>query len=157
MAKKASSKAMTVRQASDQSESLVVSFATADDLDELAGVEPHPHMTRDILADKIARRQVVVARQGDRMVGHLRFSMFWDLIPFIDLLIVAPSLRREKIGTRLAMFLEDAMRSRGHRRVLTSSLSSEEGQKFFRAVGYVDAGCLLLPTEPLEILFYKGI
>lgn len=40
---------------------------------------------------------------------------------------------------------------------MTSSLSNEEAQHFYRKLNYVDSGALLLPEEPLEIIFVKKL
>ena len=45
----------------------------------------------------------------------------------------------------------------GYREVLTSTLSNERGQFFFRKRGYTDCGALLLPGEPLEIILRKEL
>ena len=45
----------------------------------------------------------------------------------------------------------------GYREVLTSTLSDEQGQFFFRRGGYTDCGALLLPGEPLEIILRKEL
>ena len=49
------------------------------------------------------------------------------------------------------------MRRLGHRRVMTSTQANEDGQHFYRRLGYQDAGALLLPGEPLEIVFIKEL
>ena len=49
------------------------------------------------------------------------------------------------------------MAARQYGRVLTSTLSSEQAQFFYRKQGYVDCGALKLPEEPLEILFRKDL
>ncbi len=40
---------------------------------------------------------------------------------------------------------------------MTSTLSAESAQQFYRKLGYIDAGCLLLPGESAEIFFTKQI
>jgi hypothetical protein len=40
---------------------------------------------------------------------------------------------------------------------MTSSLSAESAQHFYRTLGYSDSGCLLLPGESAEIFFVKQI
>ena len=49
------------------------------------------------------------------------------------------------------------MAAQGFRLVMTSTLSSEQAQHFYRALGYRDAGSLLLEGEPLEIFFTKRL
>lgn len=50
---------------------------------------------------------------------------------------------------------ERRMRDEGYRMVMTSTLASETAQHFYRKLGYVDSGALLLPNEALEIIFVK--
>jgi hypothetical protein len=45
----------------------------------------------------------------------------------------------------------------GHPSALTSTMSAETSQHFFRRLGYVDAGSLLLPGEPLEIVLREEL
>lgn len=40
---------------------------------------------------------------------------------------------------------------------MTSTLSNENAQHFYRKLGYRDSGGLLLPNEPLEIIFVKNL
>jgi hypothetical protein len=40
---------------------------------------------------------------------------------------------------------------------MTSSLSAESAQHFYRKLGYTDAGCLFLPGESAEIFFLKQL
>ena len=49
------------------------------------------------------------------------------------------------------------MAGRGYEMALTSTLSSEQAQFFYRKNGYVDCGSLLLPGEALEIILRKDL
>lgn len=40
---------------------------------------------------------------------------------------------------------------------MTSTQSDETAQHFYRKLGYVDAGALLLQDEPLEIILTKAL
>ena len=64
---------------------------------------------------------------------------------------------RQGLGRALVSRWVEDMRRQGHRRVMTSSQANEEGQHFYRRLGYQDAGALLLPGEPLEIIFLKEL
>ena len=132
-----------------------VAFAGPDDLDFLVA-EDH-HVNRDVIRDKIARREVMVAHVEDRRVGFLRHGYFWDEIPFMNLLWVEEQSRGKGYGTQLVSFWESEMRKLRHYSVMTSSLSSERAQHLYRRLGYVDVGSLLMPDEPLEIVFLKGL
>ena len=91
------------------------------------------------------------------IVGWLRWNHFWDEIPFMNMLHVAARLRGRSIGTSLVLAWENRMRELGCARVLTSTLSDETAQHFYRKLGYVDSGALLLPGEALEIIFSKSL
>ena len=45
----------------------------------------------------------------------------------------------------------------GYESVMTSTLSNEQAQFFYRRLGYTDCGSLLLPGEALEIIFRKNL
>lgn len=49
------------------------------------------------------------------------------------------------------------MRPRGYKYALTSTLSNEDAQHFYRKRGYKDCGSLILPGEPLEIILIKDM
>jgi ribosomal protein S18 acetylase RimI-like enzyme len=134
---------------------LHVAFAGPDDLDFLAG-EDH-HVARDVIREKVARREITVAYVENRPVGFLRHGYLWDEIPFMNLLWVEEESRGKGYGTQLVSFWESEMRKLGHDSVMTSSSSNERAQHLYRRLGYVDVGSLLMPDEPLEIVFLKGL
>ena len=49
------------------------------------------------------------------------------------------------------------MLKNGYKMVMTSTLSNEDAQFFYRKNGYVDCASLLLPKEPLEIIMLKNL
>ena len=65
--------------------------------------------------------------------------------------------RGKGYGHQLVQHWEREMAGAGYREVLTSTMSSERGQFFFRKRGYTDCGALLLPGEPLEIILRKEL
>jgi ribosomal protein S18 acetylase RimI-like enzyme len=132
-----------------------VAFASPEDLGYLA--EEDRHLGRDVIEEKVARREIVVAHLEDRRVGFLRCGHFWDEIPFMNLLCVREGSRGKGYGTQLVSFREDEMRKLGHVSVMTSTLSNERAQHLYRGLGYEDVGSLLMPNEPLEILFLKRL
>ena len=91
------------------------------------------------------------------MIGWLRWGLFWDEIPFMNMLHVAEEHRGQGIGRLLVEDWELRCREDGHAIVMTSTLSNESAQDLYRRMGYRDAGCLLLAGEALEILFTKAI
>ena len=60
-------------------------------------------------------------------------------------------------GSIVLYYWEKAMKEKGYKRVLTSTLSNEKAQFFFRKHGYKDSGCLILANEALEIILAKSL
>jgi ribosomal protein S18 acetylase RimI-like enzyme len=90
-------------------------------------------------------------------IGFLRFHFFWDAIPFLSMLILEKEYRGKGIGKEFVHFWETEMKKMGYDCCMTSTLSNEDGQHFYRKLGYKDVGCLLLEEEGLEIFFLKKI
>jgi GNAT superfamily N-acetyltransferase len=133
-----------------------IRLATQDDLFELTEKD---HIPVQELASIVGRGRVMVAEKGSegRFIGWLRWGLFWDEVPFMNLLYVEESHRGEGLGRRLVSDWERARGQDGHTTVMTSTLSAESAQHFYRKLGYRDAGCLLLPGDSAEIFFVKEI
>jgi len=118
--------------------------------------ENDTYISKDQLSKKIATKEIIVALNEDEVIGWLRFGLFWDSIPFINLLFLMEDYRNMGIGRNLVQFWEKKMLDSFPSSILmTSSQSNENGQHFFRKIGYHDAGALNLPKEPIEIIFIK--
>lgn len=133
----------------------MIRFAETTDLDTLAALDKH--VSPDELNRVIACRRVIISEENRRLKGWLRFGLFWDNIPFMNMLYIVDGERGKGYGTALCDFWEDEMCSLGFDIVLTSTLSSEQAQHFYRKRGYKDCGSLILPEEPLEIILMKDI
>lgn len=60
-------------------------------------------------------------------------------------------------GKKIACYWEDKMREEGHNLVMTSTLSNEHAQHFYRKLDYHDIGGFIMPKEPLEVILIKEI
>jgi GNAT superfamily N-acetyltransferase len=129
--------------------------ASTGDLPFLADVDPH--VSPETLADLVSMGRVMVAAVDGDAVGFLRWGLFWDQIPFMNLLWVLPDWRGQGVGTTLVEAWEKFQLTAGHDLVLTSTLSNERSQHFYRRLGYVDSGALLLPDKPTELIFHKPL
>ena len=105
----------------------------------------------------VRQNRILLADIDGETVGWLRWSLFWDNTPFMNMLYFLDDFRRKGYGRQIVEYWEKEMRRQGYDTVMTSSLSDEQAQHFYRKLGYVDSGSLLLPGEALEIIFIKKI
>lgn len=119
------------------------------------------HLSEHGFEQKVRDRQGYVITCSGAPVGILRYGLFWDSIPFCNMLYIDENFRRLGLGTKLMRFWEDEMRDLGCKIVMTSTQSDESAQNFYRKSGYFDAGALLLSTaalnQPTELFFIKEL
>ena len=128
------------------------------DLHDLPVLQAHDaHISECELRNILPAKRVLVLEQGDTFIGWLRYGLFWDNIPFLNMLYILDGYRRQGYGVKLVSFWEAEMAKAGYRQVLTSTQSDEQAQFFYRAIGYTECGALLLPKEPLEMFFIKSL
>ncbi|MFV3013129.1 GNAT family N-acetyltransferase [Clostridium botulinum] len=130
----------------------------ASELDFQFILDNDRHVSKQLIKNKLKEKEIIIAKnQDNKIIGWLRYSYFWDNTPFMNMLYINENYRNKGIGEKLVKFWEFEMKSKGYELVMTSTLSNEQAQHFYRKLGYKDAGSLLLDDEPLEIIFAKGI
>lgn len=133
----------------------MIRYATENDY-ELLG-KHDKHINKIELKNTIKVKRILTMFYDDTFIGWLRFNLFWDTIPFMNMLYLLKAYRRNGYGCELVRFWEKEMLKNKHKMVLTSTQSNEQAQIFYRKIGYVDCGSLLLPNEPLEIILLKNL
>ena len=135
--------------------SVATRVATDSDLPFLREVDGH--VSHQVQAELVSLGRVMVAEVDGVAVGCLRWGMFWDEVPFMNLLWVVPERRGQGVGTTLVEAWEKSQVAVGHTIVLTSTVSAERAQHLYRRLGYIDSGALLLPDEATELIFRKHL
>jgi len=85
-----------------------------------------------------------------KRVGLMHYSVLWDNLPFLNLIHVEETHRNSGIGTEAMKLWEDDMKNQGYKMVLISTQVNEDAQHFYRKLGYIDCGALLMNNTPLE-------
>lgn len=134
---------------------LNIRLATMGDITLLLQHDRHV-FARD-LARIIPLGHVLMAFEGTRFVGWLRYGMFWDSVPFMNLLYVLEGERGKGYGRALVADWEARARAEERLRVMTSTQADEAAQHFYRKLGYHDAGVLVLPEQAAELLLLKDL
>ncbi len=115
------------------------------------------HIAESELYSNISLGRVIVAEYDNKFIGWLRWNLFWDNTPFMNMLYLIDDYRNMGYGKKLVMFWEKLMKENNYKLVMTSTLSNENAQHFYRKLNYVDSGSLLLKGEALEIIFTKEL
>jgi ribosomal protein S18 acetylase RimI-like enzyme len=129
----------------------------AENADYLWLKEHEKHISEEILKTKIEAKEIYVVQENEELIGWLRYNLFWDNVPFMNLLYFLEKYRRGGMGKKLVNYWENEMKERGYKHVLTSTQSNEEAQHFYRKMGYTEIGGLKYLDEAFEIIFYKKI
>jgi len=125
---------------------------------DLKGVcELDASIDSSLMKVKIQRREILVAKEESEIVGILRFSLFWDNVPFINMLIVKECKRNIGIGTNLMQKWESMMNDKGYGRVMTSTQSDETARDFYKKLQYQEIGGFDYPGQERELLFLKEL
>jgi hypothetical protein len=77
--------------------SVTTRMASDSDLPFLREVDGH--VSREVLANVVSRGRVLVAEVDGAAAGCLRWGLFWDAVPFMNLLFVVPECRGRRVGT----------------------------------------------------------
>lgn len=115
------------------------------------------HIFSEELKNRIASGGVLIAEAGDSFAGWLRYNLFWDEIPFMNMLFVLGEHRGRGIGSALVREWERMMKSRGHEKVMTSTQANESAQHFYRKMGYEDMGGFIPFGEEFEIIMGRKL
>ena len=133
----------------------MIKYANMQNFNDLK--EHDRHISESELKSLIAAKRVIIMQNDGMFIGWLRFGLFWDNIPFMNMLYILDGFRGKGFGRELVEFWERKMSMAGYNRVLTSTQSDEQAQFFYRKLGYTDCGALILPPDPLEIFLVKNL
>ena len=127
-------------------------------LSDLEMIASHDHhISRDELTRLIILGRVTVLEIDGEFAGWLRWNLFWDNIPFLNMLFLLPAHRGNGYGRELMTHWEAQMRNLGFDRVMTSTASDEYAQHFYQKLGYAAIGGFTLSGYSYEIIFEKSL
>lgn len=113
------------------------------------------HISRFELTHLISMGRVTVLEVNGQFAGWLRWNLFWDNIPFLNMLYLLEPYRGKGYGRALMAHWEGQMAKLGFHRYMTSTASDEYAQHFYTKLGYTAIGGFTLPGDPYELIFCK--
>ena len=132
-----------------ETQEIIIRYAEHNDIMWLKEHDKH------ISENKIDNKEVYIAEDNGIKIGWLRYNLFWDSVPFMNMIYFLEKYRKKGIGKKLVKYWEEDMKQKGHNNVLTSTQSNEEAQHFYRKMGYTEIGGFKYFNDPYEIIFQK--
>lgn len=134
-----------------------VSIRNAENKDLNILSENDKHIDKKELGRIISLNRVYVLEEGGELIGWLRYGLFWDNTPFMNMLYILDGYRKRGYGRELVLRWEADMKKQGFNFVMTSTASDEYAQHFYIKLDYSAIGGFTLPGDPYEIILIKTI
>ncbi len=115
------------------------------------------HITKNELKNSIYLNRILIAEEGNKFAGWLRYNLFWDNTPFMNMLYILEYYQHKGFGHQLVKFWEQEMLKDGYQTVMTSTQSNEYAQHFYFHLGYDAIGGFRLNGDSYEVIFAKTI
>lgn len=115
------------------------------------------HISRSELESIIGLGRVFILECGGSFAGWLRYGLFWDNTPFMNMLFLLEEYRSRGFGKIFVEFWERKMAEYGYAEVMTSTASDEYAQHFYNRLGYTTVGGFAPSGEPFELILTKKI
>lgn len=132
-----------------------IRYATMADKELL--LSKNSNIKENIWEESIKNKHEIIMFVDGNFAGWLRYNLFWDEIPFMNMLYFLEEYRDKGYGTQIVKFWENEMAKFGYDKVMTSSQANEFAQHFYRKLGYQDAGGFFSFCNDLEIIFTKKL
>ena len=133
----------------------MIRFAKTEDIDIL--IDKDKKIDRQEMLNLINLKRVYIMEEDGKFIGWLRYNLFWDNTPFMNMIKLNDEERGKGYGRKFVEFWEDEMRKLGYKNVLTSTAADEFAQHFYIKLGYNSIGGFLPIGEPFEIILSKKL
>ena len=119
------------------------------------------HLPEAVFDEKVAYKQGYVYLENEKIIGVLRYNLFWDNTPFCTMLFIDSDYRNKGYGKQLIEYWEQDMKSQGYGMIMTSTQVDEDAQHFYRKLDYKDCGGFIVDIpgyeQPMEMIMIKKI
>ena len=127
--------------------------ASAEHFPELQQLDTH--IAEPELRSLVAQNRILILEDKGKLLGWLRWNLFWDNTPFMNMLYIVDTRRGEGLGRILVLHWEDEMRQLGYESIMTSTASDEYAQHFYQKLGYDTIGGFTPYGDPYELILAK--
>jgi ribosomal protein S18 acetylase RimI-like enzyme len=113
------------------------------------------HIPPDRVGECIHNGLVSVLCDHDKVAGILRYNLFWQSIPFLDLLFIDEACRDQGWGRKMIADWEQTIAYAGYPYVMLSTQEDETSKFFYEKLGYTLCGDFLPPDQDARELMYR--
>jgi ribosomal protein S18 acetylase RimI-like enzyme len=125
-----------------------VTYATLDDMPHFCN--EWENLPEHEFPLKIRDKRCYVLHYEDNRIGYMRYNLIFDFIPFLTCFYVDNAYQGKGFGRKAMEHWEDEMRSLGYKMIMVSTQVNEDGQHFYRKLGYKDMGAIVMDIPPYE-------
>lgn len=115
------------------------------------------HIADTELRHVISLGRVYIVEENEKFIGWLRYNLFWDNTPFMNMLYLLEPHRKKGYGKRVVKYWENQMKLNNYECVMTSTASDEYAQHFYVELGYRAVGGFTFQDDPYELILMKEI
>ena len=126
----------------------------AEGKDKQAVIQYDSHIPPERVDECIRKQLVYVLCDGKKIVGVLRCSLFWQSIPFLDLLYMDEAYRGKGYGRQMMAHWESQMQAMQYKYAMLSTQEDETAQFFYEKLGYRRIGAFLPPEQDADEIMY---
>ncbi len=126
----------------------------ADSKDKQKVVKYDCHIHHNKVGECIWNQLVYVLCDEEKIVGVLRYSLFWQSIPFLDLLYIDEAYRDKGYGRQMMAHWESAMQRMKYKYVMLSTQEDETAKYFYEKLGYRRIGAFRPPEQDADEIMY---
>lgn len=126
--------------------------AAAEDQAQILKYDNHIHPSK--VGTCICGGLVDVLCDGSEILGVLRYNLFWQSIPFLDMLYIDEACRGKGRGRQMMEHWEESMKALGYPHVMLSTQEDETAKYFYEKLGYRRIGAFLPPDQDADEIMY---
>lgn len=134
---------------------MLIRNAVIEDIENL--IQFDRHISPKELENLVDLGRVYIAEENNTFIGWLRYNLFWDNTPFMNMLFVLDEYRGRGFGQKMVEHWELQMKLAGYEVLMTSTASDEYAQHFYNKIGYSAIGGFTILDDPYEIIMSKII
>ena len=129
-----------------------IRLAVAADKAKILQYDRHIHHNK--VEECIHNGLVDVLCGGEEVVGVLRYNLFWQSIPFLDLIFIDEAYRGQGWGSKMMVKWEESMKAMEYPYVMLSTQEDETAKYFYEKLGYRCIGAFLPPEQEADEIMY---